>query len=234
MRMYLSSFRLGTEPTHLVRLAGQAARIAVIANAIDTESPDARSSKVADECAALKELGLLPAEIDLRRYFDADSGSITLDLASFDAVWVRGGNVFVLRHALAASGADAALVELLGADRLVYAGYSAGPCVLGPSLEGLEAVDDPAGVEHAYGAAATWSGLGVLDQQIVPHVQSPTHPESAALDAVADRFLAQGIAHLRLRDGEALVIQGSAPTIVGRPATVSELSAAVSHQDAES
>ena len=124
--MYLSSFRLGTEPTHLVRLAGQAARIAVIANAIDTESPDARSSKVADECAALKELGLLPAEIDLRRYFDADSGSITLDLASFDAVWVRGGNVFVLRHALAASGADAALVELLGADRLVYAGYSAG------------------------------------------------------------------------------------------------------------
>lgn len=32
--------------------------------------------------------------------------------------------------------------ELLTADTLVYAGYSAGPCVLSPSLRGLELVDD--------------------------------------------------------------------------------------------
>ncbi len=223
MRMYLSSFRLGTEPAHLVRLAGDGARVAVIANAIDDEPPDARQSKVNDECAALRRLGLAPTEVDLRRYFDARGGSVATELASFDAVWVRGGNVFVLRHALAESGADTALVQLLRTDRLVYAGYSAGPCVLGPSLDGLEVVDDPAAAERAYGAAATWTGLGVLDQRIVPHVQSPTHPESAALDDVSDRYAARGIAHLRLRDGEALVIHGGTSQVVGRPATVAEL-----------
>jgi dipeptidase E len=221
--MYLSSFRLGTEPTHLVRLAGDAARVAVIANAIDNEPPEARGGKVTDECAALRQLGLTPSEVDLRRYFDAPGGAIAADLASFDAVWVRGGNVFVLRHALAASGADTVLVELLGADRLVYAGYSAGPCVLGPSLDGLEEVDDPTAVESAYGATATCTGLGVLDQRIVPHVESPTHPESAALDDVAARYATRGVAHFRLRDGQALVIDGGASKLVGRPATVTEL-----------
>jgi dipeptidase E len=234
MRMYLSSFRLGTEPTHLVRLAGKHSRIAVIANAIDTEPADARSSRAVEECSALRRLGLSAVEIDLRRYFDVGGRRIAKDLASFDAVWVRGGNVFVLRHALAASGADLALVELLHADRLVYAGYSAGPCVLGPSLEGLDAVDDPEGVVQAYGATPVWAGLGLLDERIVPHVESPTHPESAALDEVADQFSARGIAHRRLRDGEALVIHGSASTLVGRPATVSELMAAASRDDAQS
>lgn len=223
MRLYLSSFRLGTEPSHLVRLAGEAARVAVIANAIDDERPDARRDKVTDECSALRQPGLIAAEVDLRRYFDARGGTIAADLGSFDAVWVRGGNVFVLRHALAASGADTALVELLRTDRLVYAGYSAGPCVLGPSLDGLEVVDDPTAVERTYGSVARWTGMGVLDQRIVPHVQSPTHPESAALDDVADRYAARGIAHLRLRDGEALVIHGDTSKLVGRPVTVSEL-----------
>ena len=44
--------------------------------------------------------------------------------------------MFMLRYALYRSGADAVFRELLAADALVYAGYSAGPCVLSPSLRG--------------------------------------------------------------------------------------------------
>ncbi len=35
--------------------------------------------------------------------------------------------MFVLRHALARSGADKALIELLRQDAIVYAGYPASP-----------------------------------------------------------------------------------------------------------
>jgi dipeptidase E len=223
VRLYLSSFRLGTEPARLVELTGEAARVAVVANAIDTEPPETRRAKVAGEARALTELGLRPVEVDLRDYVGADDGRIVRDLARFDALWVRGGNAFVLRHALAASGADAAVVDLVTADRIVYAGYSAGPCVLGPSLQGLETVDDVDAVRRTYGVAPTWSGLGVLDVRVVPHTASPTHPESAGLDRLAARYARDGVPHLRLRDGEALVVDGDTRQIVGRPATVAEL-----------
>ena len=128
-------------------------------------------------------------------------------------LWVRGGNVFVLRYALHRSGGDAIAAGALAADTLVYAGYSAGPCVLAPSLRGLDAVDDPAAVAVTYGDEPIWEGLGLLDYSIVPHYRSPDHPESAACDGVAAGYRAAGIAHRALRDGEALVIQGDGTAI---------------------
>lgn len=216
MRLYLSSFRLGTEPTWLVHLAGEGARTAVIANAVDADPADVRAGKVRAELDALDGLGLRAFELDLREYVGADVDAV---LADCDAVWVRGGNVFVLREVLARSGADAALIRLLAADRLVYAGYSAGPCVLGPSLRGVETVDDATAVRRLYGVDAPWSGLGVLSERVVPHVQSPGHPGSPALDRLAEQYRREGIAHLRLRDGEALVVQDGRRRMVGRPSS---------------
>jgi dipeptidase E len=110
------------------------------------------------------------------------------------------------RYALAESGADALLVDLLRDDALVYGGYSAGPCVLGPSLRGLELVDEPEAVEATYGAKPVWEGLGVLNFAIVPHVDSPDHPETERCNALAEHFRAEGVPHRTLRDGEVLVI----------------------------
>lgn len=225
MRMYLSSFRLGTDPGLLIRLAGDGARTAVIANAIDAEPGDARREKVRVEIRALAGLGLRPVELDLRDHIGADPEGVATALAPFDGVWVRGGNVFVLRHVMAQSGADAALRRLVREDRLVYAGYSAGPCVLGPSLRGLETVDDAEAVPRLYGAPTHWAGLGILAERVVPHVQSPSHPGSPALDQLAERYRRQGAPHLRLRDGEALVVEDEVRRIVGRPASVAELTA---------
>jgi dipeptidase E len=104
--------------------------------------------------------------------------------------------------------------ELLAADALVYAGYSAGPCVLSPSLRGLELVDDPDAVTRIYGVAPMWDGLALLSEAFVPHYRSPGHPETAAIEQVVTRYQAEGVAYRTLHDGQALLINGPQTTIV--------------------
>lgn len=213
MRLYLSSFRLGDRPQELVELAGHGARTAVIANATDGYLPTDRAAGVEREIAELAGLGLAPEEVDLRHYVGGPE-RLGADLDAFDVLWVRGGNVFTLRHVLRISGADHYIVDALVRDSVVYAGYSAGPCVLAPSLSGLELCDDATEVTRLYGVEPTFDGLGVLDFAIVPHVESPEHPESGVLTMVAKRYRQLGVAHRTLRDGQALVVDGSRQEIV--------------------
>ena len=59
MRLYLSSFRMGDHPEHLVALVGgDGRRSVVIANAMDNAPPDVRRGSVELELAALADLGL--------------------------------------------------------------------------------------------------------------------------------------------------------------------------------
>ena len=176
MRLYLSSFRMGDHPEHLLALIGQGSRRAVvIANAADDAAPDVRRAGVELELAALAGLGLDAAELDLRGYF-GHRQLLRRDLAGTGLAWLRGGNVFLLRSALARSGADAVLAGLLAADALVYAGYSAGPCVLSPSLRGLELVDDPGAVRRVYGGPPVWDGLALLTEAFVRTTGHPGIP----------------------------------------------------------
>ncbi len=196
MRLYLSSFRIGAFRERLLALtAGRHA--ALVPNALDGLPPDVRDAGLQRDIADLSRLGLEVCQIDLR---DPDAAEW---LPSFDIIWVRGGNVFVLRRVLADTGTDQVLSDLIRADAIVYAGYSAGACVLAPDLTGLEAVDDITAV-----ADPVTTGLGLLDRPFVPHVRSPGHPETAACDALANRYQAAGQAHWALRDGEVLVIDG--------------------------
>lgn len=213
MRLYLSSFRLGDHPERFVSMVTGERRVAIICNAIDHEEP-VRRAKAHQELAWLTELGFGAAYLDLRDWFGVPSERMEGVLASYDAVWLRGGNVFMLRHALARSGADRALVNLLRRDALVYAGYSAGPCVLAPSLRGLELCDDPSIVPAIYGEPVTWEGLGVLDHAFVPHIDSPDHFETELVAEVAAHYRAANTPHLTLRDGQALIINGPTREIV--------------------
>lgn len=205
MRLYLSSYRLGDHTGRLLELLGGPCPVGVIANAMDA-LPDLREKTVRFEIDQLAGLGLAAEELDLRAYF-ADPSALTSALAAYRMLWVRGGNTFVLRHAMAASGADVAIKDLLARDAVVYAGYSAGCCVLAPSLHGIELVDPLDGVESAYGAQPRWDGLGVLPYAIVPHYRSD-HPESAAAETVAERYQATGVPHRTLRDGQVIVVHG--------------------------
>ncbi len=211
MRLYLSSFRLGNHPERLVALLDDAnGPAAIIPNACDAYPADGRKEGVQREEDALAGLGIEVRVLDLRDYF-GEHERLAREIAQYRMVWVRGGSTFVLRYAFAACGADALLTDLVRRDALVYAGYSAGACVLAPSLRSLEweGLDFSDQVRSAYGAEPIWDGLGLLDYVILPHFESPGHPATQAVGRVAQRFRAAGILHRTLRDGQAIVIDGA-------------------------
>ncbi len=125
MRLYLSSFRLGNRPDELLKLLRGKRRTGVIANAIDSAEESQRSDSVLEEMARLRSIGLEPAEIDLREYFGNTAG-LRERLLTFDLIWVRGGNTFVLRRAFRQSGADLPVGELLPLTRSYTAGTARG------------------------------------------------------------------------------------------------------------
>lgn len=204
---------MGDCPDRLVELARGGRRAAVIANATDVYPPQDRTEGVQRELDALTALGFEAEELDLRGYFGRQG--VDEALARYDVLWVRGGDVFTLRYSLATSGADESIIALLRGDSIVYGGYSAGPCVLAPTLVGLEKVDSPEYVKMLYGVEPIMSGLGVLDYCIVPHVSSPGHPETTSCDRLAEHYREVGTPHRTLRDGEVLVIDGESSLVCG-------------------
>lgn len=209
MRLYLSSFRLGDHPELLSSLVTGERRGWVIMNALDGQDEARRTADTRIQLDQLAGIGLYAEDLDLRT---VRPGTARERFGTPDFVWVRGGNVFVLRMALARSGLDQVLVDHLTDDRLVYAGYSAGPCVLAPSLAGLERCDPTEPCIAAYGSVR-FDGLGILDRPFVPHLDSPGHPESSVLGEVAAAYEAAGQPYWALRDGQALVIRGEQVTI---------------------
>lgn len=211
MRLYLSSYQLGDHPELLGTLVTGGRRGWVIMNALDGLDEQRRQADVVTQILALRSIGLEARDFDLRDY---SPSAIRTDFGEPDFVWVRGGNVFTLRAAMARSGLDEIIVQQIWDDALVYAGFSAGPCVLSPSLAGFELCDPTEVCASTYGMVR-FDGLGILDRQFVPHLNSPDHPESAILGEVATRYESAGIPYWALRDGQALVIDGPTATIVG-------------------
>jgi len=103
------------------------------------------------------------------------------------------------------SGFDDALRQFSGSNLdMLYGGYSAGICILGPTLMGLDIVDPPS--KKPYGDHQTiWEGLGILDYVIVPHFESD-HPESEAAGRVVAYLEQHKIPFKTLRDGEVIII----------------------------
>ncbi|WP_433713716.1 Type 1 glutamine amidotransferase-like domain-containing protein [Nocardia sp. CA-084685] len=205
MRLFLSSYRFGAHYDRLAALVGEPGRVAVIPNACDAW-PAAWAGAVTSDVTPLRKLGYSPDVLDLRE-FVGRAAELEDALTEYPLVWVRGGNTFVLRAQFARSGADFVLPKLLAADALVYAGYSAGACLLTPDLHGLESMDDPAEVGPACGIGPRWDGLGLVDHRIVPHLDSATDPdgESALLAA---RYRSEGVAHWALTDDDVVVVDG--------------------------
>ena len=171
----------------------------------DHKEEPQRSERLHKNITELNAIGLHAEELDLRKYFD-DNSSLEADVTSYDFIWVRGGNVFVLRQALALSGLDKVLPRLILEEQIVYGGYSAGGCILAPSLQGVDIVD-PLNVQGIgyNNTRVIWAGLGVLDYAFVPHYQSD-HPESADIDRYVQYLEHHNMPYRTLRDGEVLII----------------------------
>lgn len=217
MRLYLSSYRFGSAVERLTALIPPGARVAVVSNALDLVPEEARRSyarNVHDPLADLADMGFAPFDLDLRRWFGEAAG-LERDLADVGLVWAVGGNAFLLRRAMAQSGLDAILQRRLAEDSLAYGGWSAGACVAGPSLRGIDFMDAPDEVADGYDPAPIYKGLGLIDFVVVPHFASD-HPEADAATVAAGWFADQGLAHRTLCDGEATVRAGDEVEVVGR------------------
>ena len=213
MRLFLASYRFGADPDVLLDLVGRPGRIAVLAAACDAWPPSARGSAVTSDLIALRGLGFDPVEVDLR------APGAAARIAEFPAVWVRGGNTFVLRHQLAADGVDTALTDLVRADAIVYAGYSAGACVTGPDLRGLEHADPIEELAEVAGpgTAVPTAGLNWIDRVLVPHYRSE-FLGGAESDRMIDDLRERGTPYLTLTDDQVAVVDGptgTAPVVIG-------------------
>lgn len=214
MKLYLSSYKLGNHVAELLRLLKGRSKVGVIMAAQDYKDAETRTARLLEECTALQDLGLEPEEVDLRDYFKNHEG-LAERLASYDMLWVRGGNTFVLRKALATSGADKLLVDLIRQEKIVYGGYSAGVCILAPNLQGIELVDVENIYVPDYQPNTIWDGLGLLAYSVAPHYKS-NHYESDAIDDVVEYFEAQKIPYKTLSDGDVLLIDGDTETLLRR------------------
>lgn len=180
--------------------------MAVISNALDFIPDEARRSyarNVFDPLAVFADHGMAAADLDLRRFF-GDPAGLAAALVDVQLVWATGGNAFLLRRAMRQSGFDGIVRRRSDKGDLIYAGWSAGAVVAGPSLRGLELMDDPAVVVDGYEPAPIWEGLGLTDAVIVPHVESD-HPEAEAAGRAVAWLAAAGLPHTPLRDGEVVV-----------------------------
>jgi dipeptidase E len=205
MKLYLSSYRLGRHPGVMVNPRAPSAKVAVIQNARDCwTDPITRQSVLDRECADLSALGLEPIELDLRRFFGKPE-SLEREIATFGYCWVCGGNTFVLRRAFHLSGFDGILRELAKQeDRLTYGGYSAGTCVMTPTLKGIHLVDEPASNPAGYSGPVMWEGLALYPFCIAPHFHSD-HPETKLIDQSVEYFIEKKLPFVALHDGEAIV-----------------------------
>ncbi|SHE51135.1 dipeptidase E [Loktanella atrilutea] len=214
MRLYLSSHRLGRHTDTLLRLVGKRRNTLVVGNALDYIPAAARAVYTAttyDPVAELNALGLPASWLDLRDFVGAPI-RLHDQLSSCGLVWVPGGNAFVLRRAMRASGFDGVIHGLLAQDALVYGGASAGAIVTAPTLRGLDLMDDPT-VGTWGDEKISYEGLNLFPKSFVPHVASD-HRDSAGADKAAAWLAEQGMPFVALQDGQVVTVEGDTTTLL--------------------
>lgn len=208
MKFYLSSYKIGNEAQKLIEMTKNGnKKVAFINNALDFAT-DLKRKQKSDlyDMNELSALGFDVELVDLKQYFDNEE-LLKKILEQFDVIWVRGGNTFVLAQAMKLSGFDKILERYVEEDRdLLYGGYSAGACILTPTLRGLHLVDDPNQKPYGDQVQTIWDGLNIISYSIAPHYKSD-HPESEDIDKVVEYMIEHHLPFKTLQDGEVIIIE---------------------------
>lgn len=208
MRLYLSSYKLGNEGETLKAwLAETNKQVGYITNAFDFttwDDPANRQKHMDFDMNELEALGLHVQVLDLKDYF-GKKDALESKLTELDMLWVSGGNTFILRQAMRLSGFDELIHELKKRPNFVYGGYSAGCCVLSPTLKGLQIVDDPNDFPYPEIKEPIWEGLGLIDYAFLPHYDSD-HPESEDINKEVAYCQVNKIPFKTVRDGEVILV----------------------------
>jgi len=203
MKLYLSSYNIGAHSDTLQKLAS-GKKIGFIPNSLDYVESKVRDASNQKKMKDLFDLHIDVEMLDLQKYFGKKE-ALKKKIDTLGGVWVRGGNTFVLRQAMKLSGFDDIIKNITRHDFL-YGGYSAGICILGPSLKALQIVDDPNIMPYDGCKEIIWDGLGILDYIILPHYNSDHH-ESADIDKEVEFCKQNNILFKTLRDGEVIIIE---------------------------
>ncbi|MDP3900562.1 MAG: Type 1 glutamine amidotransferase-like domain-containing protein [bacterium] len=205
MKYYLSSYEIGNETEKLKTLIPKG-KIGYIPNARDFtgSDPERRAKRNEKDMGSLRELGLEVEMINLCDYF-GKRNKLKNKLEELGAIFISGGNVFVLRQAMKLSALDEILEELRDRNDFLYAGYSAAGCVLAPSLKGMDIVD-PLDTPYDEQKEILWDGLGFVDFRFMPHWDS-NHPESAGIEKEIAYCKENNIPYQAIRDGEVIIIE---------------------------
>lgn len=208
MHFYLSSYKLGNQTTKLQELLKATNKaIGYIPNSLDFTyaDPIKRQESIQADVADLEQYGVKVEILDLKNYFNK-SNELEQKLQKLGGVYVRGGNTFVLRQAMKISGFDTLLLKLIPQQNFLYIAYSAGVCVLGPSLQPIAITDDPKDMPYPEIKEQLWDGLGILPFIFEPHYKSD-HPESASTDKEVEYCIENKILFQAYRDGEVLIME---------------------------
>jgi dipeptidase E len=207
-KLFLYSMSLtGKHYAALEKLTGKKAKdiyFACIENAADVI--EGSEQWVPGTRQSLADRGYHVESIDLRNRFHKPD-ALYEKLQSKDVIWVCGGHTYYLRWILKESGADRIIKELVAAGK-VYAGWSAGAIMAGPTTKYFELMgDDPVGSPEII-----TEGLNLTDKVIVPHMDNPDFAEgaAAAVKALGDA----GFKAISLNDHEAYVIHGDTETLI--------------------
>jgi dipeptidase E len=204
VKFYLSSFKFGDKSDELAQLA-PGTEIAIIPNALDFRPRDDETTirSIKSKIERLDDLGLDAEVIDLRDFFD-DKASLKTATEPKGAVFVLGGNVFVLRQAMFLSGLDDVIIRQATNPDFLYSGYSAAGCVLAPSLKPYAVVGDPTIMPYEQLDHTIWEGLGLVDFAFMPHWRSD-HPESKAIERGIEYCKQHGMKYEAIEDGRVLI-----------------------------
>lgn len=207
MKLFLYSLAISTQQadalTQLVGKEPQDISFALIENAADVE-PGAESWLEGFR-EALRSHGYQVEPVDLRNWQDNRKG-LQEKLAGKDVIWVGGGNTFYLRWILRDTGTDHMIVTLVKQGK-VYAGWSAGAIVAGPTLQYFDAMDDPKASPEVI-----HDGLHLTDIVIVPHLDNKHFAKGARK---ANQQLRQAGYHtVPLTDQQAVIVHDNRHKVI--------------------
>lgn len=208
MRLFLSSQNLGDYPDRFKQLVGKNKRLAFCENAKDDLNKIDRKAKYQEHFEQFTNEGYKVEELDLRKFF-GKKAELEEWLEGFGAVWISGGNTFILRRAMAASGFDEVIKKRLEEDSIAYGGSSAGSSVTAKSLHGIDRGDRPSPdhVPKAYPIKKTiWEGLGLVNFMIVPHYGTRWFGKEA--ESALKYLKSNNIPAKTLKDGQVILING--------------------------
>ena len=206
MKLYLSSYKIGNKTNELKKWLENSDNnnVALISNSRDIY-PDGeiKTTGIKNDAKELENLGFNVKYLDLREYFEKKENLIK-DLQDVKAFYIIGGNTFVLRKAMYLSGFDELLLDYASDQSYLYAGYSAGICVLCKDMKVLAMMDDPEADPYNSNMSPIYKGVGLVEEVLIPHYKSD-HKETEVASKTVEFCKKNNIRYKALCDGDVMI-----------------------------